>query len=192
MDYNRIYENQIKFYNHLQERFNNPTVLTDEVSPAKNIAEHLFKKRECDLINNKIGLICDIESFADMFDFCIELLLYGFDILSGGKSIFDVTDSTDDILYKIKRYLHSSGIIMTIHEIVVDISDLNIFHTKSEYYCVIKGQTPITYSNWSILNYDVFHNSRFVLDDDTKMEDMIAYYISNKRTVITFKFSQIL
>lgn len=193
MDFHEQYQKQIKYYEYLQKQLENYTDLSKNVENTNDsivlLANILFNKLKTSLDHDLMGLLVD-ESMdtADIFCMLLELVLYGMDILTDGKTFFDIQASTDDIIYTIKYYLRSVGFDMEVHEIFTDDEDLTLYRDRDDYYCeVLAKPTSFLGNGWYVLSYIIIYNNKFVIQDVNNLLNYKAFFITNN-TIFTINF----
>ncbi|AYV85288.1 MAG: hypothetical protein Satyrvirus9_14 [Satyrvirus sp.] len=203
MDYSKQFEKQIEYYKYFENQKENYTDLTDENNPndsIKKLAEILFNKSINSLDYNLSGILVeDGMNVADIFCMLIELVLYGLDILTKSKNtIFDLKESTEDIVYIIKTYLKSAGFDMVVKQDFVDdgddcTDDPCTYRKKDNYYCEIIQKSPLLHEGWNILDYSFLCNNKFKYNSTTNLENFKTFFISNKNKIfiINFRYANI-
>lgn len=199
MDPYSVYAKQLEYYEYVQKQLSNSTDLTNtsQSSTIKLMAERIFSKT--DTTSNLYGILTDETlDAADIFGILIELVLYGLDILTKQQTdIFDIKDSTDDIIFKIKRYLKSLGFDMKFHEEVMFATKINIFRDRTDWFYEIVPKPMLDWwcpsADWYVLNYRLIPNKLFDIANSPNLSDYKAFYIStsteNKVSVFTLQFS---
>lgn len=193
MDPYSQYKKQTEYYEYFEKQKENYTDLTSEQNNSiALLAKHLFTKSKNNLTSDLTGILVD-ESMdtTDIFCMMIEFILYGLNILTNNNTtIFDLEESTDDIIYTIKSYLKSTGFNIEIHEEFMD-DDVILYRDRSDYYCEILPKPPsyLCHKGWYVLNYRIIDNKKFKRTLNTPLEKFTAFFITkqNKLFVINFK-----
>ena len=198
MDPNSQYNRQLEYYEHFEKQLENPTDLTQDLDYPNDsvieLAKILFNKSKNYLNYDLSGAIFD-ESMdvADVFCMLVELVLYGLNILSDGKTtIFNFEDSLDDIIYTIKSYLKSIGFDMIVvnHESNENDNDIFSYRDRDDLFCEIVPKPPIylCYTGWYVLNYRMINNNKFKYSKITPLNTFKAFFISNNKQIFTINF----
>src|SRR5690349_10381754 len=122
MDPYSQHKKQTEYYQYLEKQRENYTDLTQGRENTNDsimeFAKILFNKSKKNLDQDLTGILSDETMItADVFCMIVELVLYGVDILTDSKyNIFQLKESTDDLIYDLKSYLKSSGFTMEVHE----------------------------------------------------------------------------
>lgn len=189
------YQKQLEFYEYYEKQRENPTDLTESGDDGiVQFAEYLFGKSEDKLYEDLSGiLIDDSMDIADVFHMLMELFLHGFNILtSGKKTIFDLGESYDDIIFTIKSYFKSVGFDINLEEIFYDGDTPSLYRDKNDYYCEILPLPPsyFCYKGWYVLDYRIITNDKFIFYPTTSISLFKSIFITkdNKLFVINFKF----
>lgn len=201
LDPNKIYKKQLEYEEYVQTRYANPVDLTLETGIGTStdpndcvriFAEILFGKSERNLGSDLHGLFMDLDTEpVDIFCMQIELFLYGFDIITKKKlDIFNLIDSTDDLVYKLKNYFKSTGIIVTVDEVFENIN-INLYRDRNDYYCQITSKPPEFLrfgSDWYVLDYRILVNRKFKFDATTKLNKFRAFFINKEKRIFLLNF----
>ncbi len=198
MDPYSQYKKQLEYYEYFEKQRQNYTDLSigqiDQNNSILQFAKILFNKSENNLQQDLSGILIDNNmDTADIFCMLVELILFGLDILTKSKyTVFDLEDSTDEIVYKIKRYLKSSGFDMEVHEYLMD-DNIILYRDRDDYYCEIVPKLPsfLCYDGWYILNYHLINNKRFVFTCTTTLDKFKAFFITKQNKIfnITFRYA---
>ena len=188
------FNDQMQQYEYTQQQRENCTDLTPNGNDSLRLfAKILFDKSENNLNIDLSGLIFDDSmNIIDVFCMLVELTLYGFDILSNGKSILELEEAYDDIIFTIKSYLKSTGFDMDLREIFMEEPEL--YRDTQEYFCEILTAPPyyMRFPGWYVLSYRLIENNKFSELTDTRLslEILQVFFISkqNKLFTISFKF----
>ena len=185
------------FYEYLEHQRSNPIDLSAESIDSSNqcriIAEHVFKNHPDNLKDNLTRLQID-ESMGtvDVFSMLTEILLYGINILTGGnQSIFDLETDLDDFIYLLKKYIRSIGFDIEVNNELVNKDDVNMYRDRDDYYCVVTKKPPpdvCNYGGWTLLNYRLLENRKFIFDKESLLEDFTGYFINKNKEIFTFYF----
>lgn len=194
MDPYSIYAKQQEYYNYLQKQVENPVDLSTSSQSAaiKLMAERIFSKS--DTTYNLYGIMCDDSmNAADIFCMLLEFVLYGLDILTNKQTtIFDITESTDDIIFKIKRYLKSMGFDMKFHEEVMLDTESSLFRAKPEWFYELVPKSTLEWwcppQDWYVLNYRLIPNKLFDITKNENLPDYKAFFISTDKKLFTIQF----
>lgn len=194
MDPYSIYAKQQEYYEYVQKQIENPTDLTnlDQSSMVRLMAERVFSTT--DTTTNLYGILGDDSMIvSDIFCMLVEFVLNGLDILTQSElNLFGIENSTDDIIFKIKRYLKSMGFDMKFHEETVAESDLNLFRGRSDWFYEIVPKANLGMwcppSDWYVLNYRLIPNRLFNIANSTNLTDFKAFVISHNRKIFTLQF----
>lgn len=215
MDYSVEYKKQLEFYEYLQKQRENYVDLgepktnqlnqsvkpedseqqieSEQLDPVVQFAHILFNKQKSKLNEDLSGILIDeTMEVADVFCMLVELVLHGLDILTNSvNQIFDLKESTDDIIYVIKQYLKSSGFDLEVHEDFMELDQsINLYRDRSDYYCQITARPPefLCYPGWYVLNYRLIDNPKFDFDDNTPLDKFRAFFISKQKKIFVFNF----
>lgn len=197
MDPYSQYKKQMEYHEIFQKQKENYTDLTNEGNDSiKEFAKILFNKSAKNLDRDLSGVLVDDEmETTDIFCMLVELVLYGLDILSDGKyTIFDLNESTDDVVYTIKHYLKSAGLDMIIQEhICEDNENPSLFRDRTDYFCEILPKPPryLCHKGWYVLNYRIIDNKKNNLIAITPLEKFRAFFISKQKKIflVNFKYA---
>lgn len=191
------YQKQLDYKEYVQLRYDNPIDLTSEAEENDSVrmfANILFNKSERNLGSDLHGLLMDSDTeVADIFCMVVELFLYGFDIITKGTEIFQLIDSTDDLVYKMKNYFKSAGISLTVDE-VFDDTNVNLYRDRDDYYCQITSKPPLFLqfnSDWNVLGYRLLTNRKFQFDTTTPLNKFKTFFINKYRRIFILSFSLI-
>jgi len=193
-DPNIAYKKMLEYEEYLAKQYDNAVDLGEIVdSPNDTVrlfANALYSKDSRYLSTDRCVMLLDEGTTAeDLFCIMTELVLYGLDHFS--HSLFDITSTSDDLIYQIRPYLRSVGIVLTVDE-VFDCDNINMYRDRSDYYCNIGSQPPPFIDNstdpWDILTYRMTLNRRFVVTPETALSDMCAYFVTKTRQLFTISF----
>lgn len=192
MDPYQQYQKQLEFYQYYERQKENYTDLTSHNDNGiVEFAEYLFRKSENRLYQDLSGILIDDEmDIADVFHMLTELFLHGLNILTGGdKTIFDLTEAYDDIIFTIKSYFKSVGFDINFEEIFTD-DDVSLYRDKSDYYCEILPKPPayFCYKAWYVLDYRIITNPKFMVYATTPIENFKAILISKEKKLFALNF----
>lgn len=157
---------------------------------VKLIAESIFNTPEVHIskqyVKNDFYESADI---LELFEFYLELLIYGVDILTSGSfTIFDIISVDNDITLKIRTYFKCIG-VQPIIEHVDNIDIIDESYCQLTYYKYDADNKPwfIQPSFYSVLYHNFIYNKNYVMKMD--LEDNQACFKSkhNKMYVIKFK-----
>lgn len=189
MDPYSVYAKQLEYYEYVQKQMSNPVNLTNtaQSSTIRLMAERIFSKT--DTTANLYGILTDETlDAADIFGILVELVLYGLDILTKQQiKIFDIKESTDDIIFKIKRYLKSLGFDMKFHEEVMFETKINVFRDRTDWFYEIAPKPTLNWwcppADWYVLNYRLIPNKLFDIINNSELSNYKAFYISSENKV---------
>lgn len=194
-------QKQLDYAEYVTNQYNNPVDLTlqmeneNENDSVRLLAETIFSKSERHVLSQNFGILMNEDAEpADMFCMILELFLYGFDIISGKKSILNLIDSTDDFVYKMKTYLKSIGIKLTVYEIFDEDVNINLYRDRDDYYCNVTSKPPDFLHNtggWHVLDYRILNNRKFKFDGTTPLVDFKAFFINRSKRICTVSFDLI-
>ena len=197
MDPNSQYKRQLEYYEYFEKQLENPTDLAHNLDNPNDsvieLAKILFNKSKNYLNYDLSGAIFD-ESMdvADVFCMLVELVLYGLDILSKGKTtIFNFEDSLDDIIYTIKSYLKSIGFDMiVINRESNDNNNIFSYHDSEYLFCEIVPKPPVylCYDGWYVLNYCMINNNKFNYSKTTPLDTFKAFFVADNKQIFTISF----
>ncbi|MEM0354153.1 MAG: hypothetical protein QXW79_01090 [Thermoplasmata archaeon] len=194
MDPGKKYQEEIKYYEYVENQRKNYIDLTHQENPndsIKQLAYILFNKPVDKLDHELTGILLDEEmETSDIFCMLVELVLYGLDILTGGRDqIFSLNDPTDDGVYLIKSYLKSAGFDMNIQEDIF-CNRNSLQNSSNDYYCEIINETSSCNEDWHVLNYRIRINGQFRFTKNTPLEKFGALFTSsnNKKFIVKFKY----
>ena len=196
MDSELRYKKQLEFYEYYEKQKENFTDLTEAGNNSiVQFAKYLFIKSEKKLYEDLSGiLIDDSMDIADVFHMLMELFLHGFNILNNGeKTIFDLKEAYDDIIFTMKSYFKSVGFDINLEEIFYDNEDdPSLYRDKNDYYCEILSIPPpyFCYKGWYVLDYRIITNDKFTFYATTPIDLFKSIFISKdkKLFIINFKF----
>ncbi|XWV25181.1 mg424 protein [Tupanvirus deep ocean] len=200
MDPYSQYKKQLEYYEYFEKQRENYTDLSqDQPNPNDSIvvfANLLFKKSLRNLNQDLSGILVDeTMEAADIFCMLIELVLHGLHILTDGKStIFDLEESTDDVVYTIKSYLKSAGFdIVVTEDFMDDDQPVCLYRDRNDYYCEIVPKPPAQFcqKDWYVLKYRMINNKKFKFMRITPITNFKAFFISNKNKIFTIHFKYI-
>jgi hypothetical protein len=195
MDPYRQYNEQEKYNAYVQSQSENYIDITHYHNDSVRIfAERLFNKSKKILNNDLYRILVDNHmSAVEMFSMLVEIVLYGMDILtSGNYGWLNVTDSTSDIIYDIKKYVETIGFDIIVHEIILPEHEIPLYRDRTDYYCQILPKPPpfLCRGTWNILMYRIIENTHFkYIDNVTPIDDFSALIITHSKQVFTIKFS---
>lgn len=198
MDPHSKYKKQLEYYEHIEKQREKFINLSENLDTSKNeiaqLAEILFNKSVNNLRDFSMELMANetMES-VDIFCMLIELMLYGLTILTNNNgSIFDLNDSTNEIVDVTKLYFKSAGFEIIIKQDFVEDDASNLYRDRNDYYCEIVPKPPpyFCYNDWYVLNYRMINNKRYSFDRTTSLNNFKAFFISNENKIytITFKY----
>lgn len=175
-----------------------PTGTNDSI---KAFAAYLFGRDLKTATEQLTGILPDVAGVPDMFCMLTELVLYGLDALSQGKSkLFDI-DMTDEksvqVVDIMQLYFKSTGIKVTIVEEDVMHEDINYYRDRTDYYCMISRKPPnfmmplIEQAQWIVLDYMIIPNRSFSTTDPDDLKSYFAFFVSKQRKVYNLKFDLI-
>jgi len=192
------YKKQLEYEAYVKSQLANYTDLTpdDQTDPNDSIrafAESLFDKSEKNIRQDLTGLLMDEETdVATIFCTLLELFLYGHNIIVDDQiTIFDLTDSTDDLIYKIRVYFKSCGFTIKLDEIFDDDFNINLYRDRDDYYCQITSKPPeflINPDGWFVLDYRLILNRKFEFDIKTALNTFNAFFINKERRIFIISF----
>lgn len=196
MDPYSSHKKQLEYYEYCEKQRENYIDLTRFQDNANNsiklFAKILFSKSKNNLDQNLTGTL--IEEGMDILDlFCalVELVLYGYDILTG-NNILDLEECADDIIYTIKTYLRSCGFDVDFNEdFVGDVTnDACLYRDRTDYYCEILPKPPsyLCWKGWYVLDYRLIYNENFSVKSTTPLECFKAFFISHQKRIFVMKF----
>ncbi len=204
MDFNRINQNQLNNYNNLVKQQENFTDLASGLENQNDsvllLADKLFGIPYTKINDHKFGIIIDptMES-ADIFTMLMEILLCGVKIITQNKcSLFDLTDSTDDLVYQIKSYFKCIGYEMTVKEEFIDSiddKDTSLFRDKNDYFYEVLPKPPAYFArkeDWYVGNYKITINPNFKFVPATPVENFYLFFISKNNKIYTIRFKTIM
>lgn len=192
------YQQQLEYYQYYEKQKENPIDLSlysdDPNNCMELFAKTLFSTPENNLNENLTGMLIDESmDILDLFSGLIELLLYGYDILTG-KNILTLGECTDDILYTMKSYFNSCGFDIDFDEVFVpDMDDISLYRDKEDYYCEILHKPPkyMCMGGWYILDYRIICNNKFQMNNMGLLEHLKAFFITKQNKIFTIKFKYI-
>lgn len=159
----------------------------------KVLAEVLFSKSEDKLKDNLTGILMESAEVADVFCMLLELFLYGYGILVEEKyTIFDLVDSTDDLIFSIRSYLKSCGFTIKVDEVFDENLNINLYRDRNDYYCQITEKPPIflnfSEDPWHILDYRLILNRKFDFNIRTPISTFRAFFINKQKSIFIVSF----
>ena len=198
LDPNDLYRRQQEHEAYVQRQKDNYVDLSegldDPNESVKLFAGHLFNKDYRYLSKDMCGLLLDITKtpVADIFCILLELFLYGFDIKTKqSKTIFDLTESTDDLIYDLRPYIKSIGFILTVDEIFDDVN-INLYRDRDDYYCQVARKPPpfmdFSLEKWNVLDYRLIPNRKFEYDNQTGLTAFNAFFINKQKRIFIISF----
>ena len=126
MDHNSEYKKQLQYYEYFENQRKNYIDLSTGQADINNsvveLAKILFDKSSQSLCEDLTGIFIDnTMETADIFCMLVELVLYGLNILTlGDSTVFELCETTDDIVFNIKSYLKSMGFDMKVEQDYAD------------------------------------------------------------------------
>ena len=193
-----LYKKQLEYEAYVKSQMANYTDLTPDLDQdpndsIKEFAKSFFGKSERNTRQDLTGILMDEQTdVADIFCILLELFLYGFNIITDNKSvIFDLTDSTDDLIYKMRVYFKSCGFTIKLDEIFDFDINVNLYRDRSDYYCQITSMPPeflINPDGWFVLDYRLILNRKFEFDIRTGLNVFKAFYINKERRIFIISF----
>lgn len=194
MDPYSDYQKRLDYYDYLEKQQSNPVDLTADNNCIKSLADKIFTKKPDNLERDLTGILFDDSmEIADLFCMLVELLLYGYDILTS-KNILDLDSSVDDIVYLIKPYFKSFGVeIIFDEDFFVEADRANLYRDRTDYYCEIVSKPPIIMlmDDWTVLDYRLINNKQFVYDKLMPLEKYRAFFINSSKKVLLVWFRYI-
>jgi hypothetical protein len=189
-------QQQIKYYEYVENQSKNPVDYTnlpyteEDLNPmVRVLAEKIFSYSKNNLDINLSGIFIDpdIMEPVDLFSVMIEFIMYGLNIITKGqKTLFDITDQFEDIIYDIKKYLKSVGFDMKIDEVFG--LDSHLQYDGNTCYCRIVPK-PNNYlvvkNDWNILNYRIIINNDYKHSTNSSIETFQAWFINKNKKVFT-------
>ena len=194
MDPYAKFQNQVNYYQYCEEQRENYidlSLINDAPNTTQLLAKIIFSKPKNDLQQNLTGLLYhDGMEIADLFCMLVELVLYGYDILTNNtnKNLLDIEECTDDILYLIKSYLNSCEFDVVFSEEFM-INDIFLYRDRTDYYCEILRKPPPYFcmKGWYVLDYRMLDNKKFVINND--LATYKAFFITKQKRIFTMKFN---
>lgn len=197
MDSYEQYKKQLEYEKYINNQKKNfvdlSTNVDDPNDSIKLFAEWVFNKREMDLTHDFGGLLLDQHyNVADIFCMLLEIFLYGHNIVTEKQStIFDLKESTDDLVCTIKNYFKSFDFDIFVKEINDTNINANNFKYTNDCYCYINLAPHILFKtehDWWIANYELKLNPYFTFTDLTTLPHFKAYFISNDNKIFAITF----
>jgi len=192
MDPYSKYQQQLEYYKYLEQQRENCVQLDDPETSVKELAKYLFGRPVSQLDQNLVGILME-ESMKTIDIFCmlLELVLHGLEILTQGQyTIFDLTESTNNMIDIMKTYLRSAGIKLNLREEFFDDAPC-LYRDRTDYYCEIlpRPSPHLCFSGWYILGYRINENKKFTHTVMTKLNQFKAMFITkqNKIYIMTFE-----
>lgn len=186
-----ILSRQEEFVAYVNERYANHTNLETEQS-VRILSEIIFNKSYENCAPDKNLIMSDpTVSTADLFLTLLEIFLHGFDMFTQ-KQIFTLTDSTADVIYKIKKCLSSAYFSVKIDEVFDTDLDPHLYRDRSDYYCQIVRKPPnnlISINHQYVLDYRLIPNPKFEID--TCLSEFKAFFINDERRIFIVSFNHI-
>lgn len=188
LEYEAYIESQKSAHVDIAKYVNNPN------DSIKVLAEVLFSKSEDKLKDNLTGILMDEGTeVADVFCMLLELFLYGYGILVEEKyTIFDLVDSTDDLIFSIRSYLKSCGFTIKVDEVFDEDLNINLYRDRDDYYCQITEKPPdflnFLADPWNILDYRLILNRKFNFDIRTPISTFRAFFINKQKSIFIVSF----
>jgi hypothetical protein len=200
LDPNELYRRQQEHEAYVQKQKDNHIDLSEGLdNPNESVrlfAEHLFNKDYRYLSKDMCGMLLDITEtpVADIFCILLELFLYGFDIKTKKlKTVFDLTESTDDLIYDLRPYIKSIGFILKIEELFDEDTNVNLYRDRDDYYCQIARKPPpfmdFSIDKWNVLDYRLIPNRKFEFSVLTGLTGFSAFFINKEKRIFIVKFN---
>jgi|GEM_PF-3722616 len=158
------------------------------------LAEILFSKPPTDPTVEANRLIFDDPEMdiADLFCMLVEFILYGIDIASMGKSnIFMLENSTDEIVYVLRKYFQVLGFDMKVTEVLtIEDESHGLFRDRDDYFCEVTEKPPpfLCYPGWYVLNYRIINNRGFEFNSDTPLNQFKVFFLNKKKKLFSVNF----
>jgi hypothetical protein len=209
MDPYSKYKKQQEYYEHFQHQLENPIDLANQLMDGEDpnntirlLAKNVFSKNKNNLDIDLSGAIFD-ESMetADIFCMLTEFILYGLHIRTNGmKTLFDITDQFEDLVFEIKTYIKTIGFDMFLDEPIgysdiypnMTTDDYHLYEERADYYHRIVPK-PINHlcppDDWYVLNYRMIPNKQFSFTALTPLDIFRAYFVNKNNKVFTIKFT---
>ena len=193
MDPYSKYRQQLEYYEYFEKQKENYVDLTKQNpnNSVKELATILFKKSNNGLDKDLTGILLDDQmETADIFCMVLELVLYGLDIITNGEAdIFQLQESTDDMVFMIKRYLKSAGFNMEIHEELF-VDDIDLYRDRTDYYCQIVRRPPelLCVNGWYVLNYRMIENKKHIINKIDPLPNYRAFFIASNKKIFVINF----
>lgn len=176
---------------------NNLVDLTEGLEHENNsvdlLADKIFSIAYDDLDRNNYRIMMQNDlRVEDMFFMYMEILLYGVNRLTQGATIFDLQESTDEIVYVLKKYFKVIGIELHVHEVHID--NVNEYRRSTEVFCELFSPPPENISPFLrenlVQGYRVRLGNHYT--NKNSLKDMFAIFLSKKRKLFNFSFSFLL
>lgn len=200
IDPNLAYKRQLEYEQYISDQYEKTINLSDQTvteNPNETIklfADQLYAKDSRYLSTDRCGMLLDENTTAeDLFCIGLELILYGYGKFSKTE-LFSIDSTSDDVIYQIRPYLRSVGIVLNIEEdFSYDSTNINSYRDRSDYYCQIGTPPPpfidLATDPWDILSYRITLNRKFAVTDTTTLADFKAYFVSKTKQIFTISFS---
>lgn len=193
------YKKQLEYEAYVKSQYDNYVDLGEEVEEnnlndsIRIFAESLFRKSEMNARQDLTGVLTDTDTgTVDIFCILLELFLYGHNIITNTQSnIFDLVDSTDDLIYKIRVYFKSCGFTITVDEVFDLDLNINLYRDRDDYYCQITSMPPdflISPDGWFVLDYRLILNRKFVFNSQTPLNAFKSFFINKNRQIFIISF----
>lgn len=179
-------------YDHLinnrrRQRKHRSTITTQNVPELSDETTQVFSEFLFNIpLKNLLNMNFRIKHQSDMtttdyFCILIEVMLYGVEILSRRKSlrIFDLTSTDNALVYNIKSYFQSIGIVAKIDAIEFDEPNA-LYRDRDDYYCEIVPKPP----NYLMLDGWYVGENRLVINRNIDINNLTfqqhyAFFIAN-------------